>query len=73
AALEPDEDERPRLPWWKAKKWALHVLQRIFERYERRLLSLHTQRSSRLPCRGTAAFQDGAGNRERDYSGPSIA
>ncbi|EDO49266.1 predicted protein [Nematostella vectensis] len=33
AALEPDEDERPRLPWWKAKKWALHVLQRVFERY----------------------------------------
>ncbi|XP_031553148.1 importin-7-like [Actinia tenebrosa] len=33
AALEPDEDERPRLAWWKAKKWALHILQRIFERY----------------------------------------
>lgn len=28
-----DEDERPALPWWKAKKWALHILARMFERY----------------------------------------
>ncbi|RXG69818.1 Importin-7 [Armadillidium vulgare] len=28
-----DEDERPDLPWWKVKKWALHILARIFERY----------------------------------------
>jgi hypothetical protein len=32
AAMEQDEDERPRLAWWKAKKWSLHILQRIFER-----------------------------------------
>lgn len=32
-ALQPDEDERPDLPWWKAKKWALHILYRMFERY----------------------------------------
>lgn len=28
-----DEDDRPELPWWKAKKWALHILARMFERY----------------------------------------
>jgi len=27
-----DEDERPELPWWKCKKWALHILARLFER-----------------------------------------
>lgn len=33
SALQPDEDERPDLPWWKCKKWALHILYRMFERY----------------------------------------
>lgn len=33
AALQPDEDERPDLSWWKCKKWALHILYRLFERY----------------------------------------
>lgn len=33
AAMQPDEDERPDLSWWKCKKWALHILQRMFERY----------------------------------------
>lgn len=28
-----DEDERPELPWWKVKKWAMHILVRVFERY----------------------------------------
>lgn len=28
-----DEDERPELPWWKAKKWAMHIMVRMFERY----------------------------------------
>uniref|UniRef100_A0A1B6E1F9 Importin N-terminal domain-containing protein n=1 Tax=Clastoptera arizonana TaxID=38151 RepID=A0A1B6E1F9_9HEMI len=28
-----DEEERMRLPWWKCKKWALHILYRMFERY----------------------------------------
>uniref|UniRef100_A0A224XHI9 Putative nuclear transport receptor ranbp7/ranbp8 importin beta superfamily n=1 Tax=Panstrongylus lignarius TaxID=156445 RepID=A0A224XHI9_9HEMI len=28
-----DEEERPDLPWWKCKKWALHILNRMFERY----------------------------------------
>ncbi|OXU20007.1 hypothetical protein TSAR_005120 [Trichomalopsis sarcophagae] len=28
-----DQDERAELPWWKCKKWALHILQRMFERY----------------------------------------
>lgn len=28
-----DEDYRPELPWWKAKKWALHIIVRMFERY----------------------------------------
>lgn len=31
--LQVDEEERPDLPWWKVKKWALHILARIFERY----------------------------------------
>ncbi|GJQ71192.1 hypothetical protein Trydic_g1090 [Trypoxylus dichotomus] len=33
AALQPEEDERPDLSWWKCKKWALHILYRMFERY----------------------------------------
>ncbi|XP_071104621.1 importin-7-like [Haliotis cracherodii] len=28
-----DEDDRPELAWWKVKKWAVHILARIFERY----------------------------------------
>ncbi|XP_073693808.1 importin-8 [Garra rufa] len=31
--LEADEDDRPELIWWKCKKWALHILTRMFERY----------------------------------------
>jgi len=27
-----DEDDRVDLPWWKCKKWAMHILQRVFER-----------------------------------------
>lgn len=32
--LQVDEEERPDLPWWKIKKWALHILARIFERLD---------------------------------------
>ncbi|ESO95346.1 hypothetical protein LOTGIDRAFT_214997 [Lottia gigantea] len=28
-----DEDDRPELAWWKVKKWAAHILSRLFERY----------------------------------------
>ena len=28
-----DDDERPELPWWKTKKWASHIVLRMFERY----------------------------------------
>ncbi|XP_035736175.1 importin-7-like isoform X1 [Vespa mandarinia] len=28
-----DDEERVELPWWKCKKWALHILHRMFERY----------------------------------------
>lgn len=28
-----DEDERLEMPWWKAKKWALHICCRTFDRY----------------------------------------
>lgn len=28
-----DEEERLELPWWKAKKWAMHICCRTFERY----------------------------------------
>ncbi|XP_061718517.1 importin-7 isoform X2 [Cydia pomonella] len=31
--LQVDEDERLELPWWKCKKWAVHTLYRLFERY----------------------------------------
>ncbi|MBN3321976.1 IPO8 protein, partial [Atractosteus spatula] len=31
--LEVDEDDRPELVWWKCKKWALHIVARLFERY----------------------------------------
>ncbi|KAK4008612.1 importin-7 [Daphnia magna] len=31
--LSVDEDERPELPWWKCRKWAMHILVRVFERY----------------------------------------
>lgn len=27
-----EEEERVDLPWWKCKKWALHILHRLFER-----------------------------------------
>ncbi|KAM7292825.1 importin-7 [Ixodes scapularis] len=32
-ANQVDEDERPDLPWWKCKKWAFHIITRMFERY----------------------------------------
>ncbi|CAB4022999.1 Importin-7, partial, partial [Paramuricea clavata] len=28
-----DEDEREKSPWWKLKKWAIHSMCRLFERY----------------------------------------
>lgn len=28
-----DEDDRPELPYWKTRKWALHIVARMFERY----------------------------------------
>lgn len=28
-----DDDEKPELIWWKAKKWAMHILARVFERF----------------------------------------
>ena len=28
-----DVDERPQVIWWKEKKWVLHILTRLFERY----------------------------------------
>ncbi|XP_054655846.1 importin-8 isoform X1 [Dunckerocampus dactyliophorus] len=31
--LKVDEDDRPVLPWWKCKKWALRVITRLFKRY----------------------------------------
>ena len=31
--VQVDEEERPQLIWWKRKKWALHTLTRLFERY----------------------------------------
>ena len=31
--LQVDEEERPGLIWWKRRKWSLHTLTRLFERY----------------------------------------
>ncbi|XP_030070417.1 LOW QUALITY PROTEIN: importin-8 [Microcaecilia unicolor] len=31
--LQVDVDDRPELVWWKCKKWALHIITRLFERY----------------------------------------
>ncbi|XP_037369985.1 importin-8 isoform X1 [Talpa occidentalis] len=31
--LQIDQDDRPELVWWKCKKWALHIVARLFERY----------------------------------------
>ncbi|KOB51921.1 Importin-7, partial [Operophtera brumata] len=31
--LQVEEDERMELPWWKIKKWAIHILCRLFESY----------------------------------------
>lgn len=28
-----DKDERQELSWWKIKKWAIRILNRIFDRY----------------------------------------
>lgn len=33
AQKDVDVEERPRLIWWKCKKWSLHLMARIFERY----------------------------------------
>ncbi|XP_040569729.1 importin-7 [Lepeophtheirus salmonis] len=33
STLEVEEEERPSLIWWKRKKWALHILTRLFERF----------------------------------------
>jgi len=33
SSLEVDEDDRAQLSWWKAKKWAVTVLYKVFERY----------------------------------------
>ncbi|XP_029421502.1 importin-8 isoform X2 [Nannospalax galili] len=31
--LQIDEDDRAELVWWNCKKWALHTVTRLFERY----------------------------------------
>uniref|UniRef100_A0A8C4PYI6 Importin 7 n=1 Tax=Eptatretus burgeri TaxID=7764 RepID=A0A8C4PYI6_EPTBU len=31
--LQVEEEDRPSLVWWKCKKWALHILARLFDRY----------------------------------------
>ncbi|XP_053624286.1 importin-7 [Plodia interpunctella] len=33
STLQVEEDMRMELPWWKCKKWAVHTLYRLFERY----------------------------------------
>lgn len=31
--IDSDEEEQLNSPWWKAKKWALHICVRTFQRY----------------------------------------
>ena len=38
-AVPKDEDEREKCEWWKAKKWAYSVLDRLFHRYTKACLS----------------------------------
>ena len=33
SVAEIEEEERPAVIWWKEKKWVLHILTRLFERY----------------------------------------
>lgn len=33
AQKDVDPEDRPNLIWWKCKKWSLHLMARIFERY----------------------------------------
>jgi len=37
-----DEEYRCDLPWWKIKKWALHILFRLFERSVRNSVDLRS-------------------------------
>jgi hypothetical protein len=32
---EEEDDERGKLPWWKIRKWCMHIVVRLFERYAR--------------------------------------
>lgn len=32
-SLSIEEKERPELSWWKCRKWAMHILVAVFERY----------------------------------------
>ncbi len=52
---EMDEEERPEAPWWKCKKWALHILCRCFDRQ----VILHTHLVLRHNLYGTEEFQFG--------------
>ena len=36
-----DEDEREKSSWWKLKKWAIHSLCRLFERYFSDVSTMH--------------------------------
>lgn len=45
-----DEDYRPELPWWKAKKWALHIVVRMFERYDQLAMVILSDQSKYLSC-----------------------
>lgn len=38
-----DEDDRAENPFWKSKKWALHILNRTFERFSRFLFLNESQ------------------------------
>jgi hypothetical protein len=35
--LPEDTKEREKHPWWKAKKWAMHCVNRLFARYVDRM------------------------------------
>ena len=38
---ELEEDEKEKSAWWKLRKWAIHSLCRLFERYESLMVNLY--------------------------------
>jgi hypothetical protein len=60
---DTDQSEWPELPIWKAKKWACHILNKLFERYSTHstpslIPSLNNQRKTRTDIACLTACED---------------